>query len=175
MAALSLMDDFKQINHTNIDRRHAKILLGAISCMYDDKQKAMGITPSVLRDMSTNFTGNCRPLNEELYLNLLTLRKVSFNLFYSEDKYETKSGWTDYGDENWCHTGFRILSNPFRIIEVQFNQQKSPMFPDDPETRKYDSERPIAPLDVFRRYGLEVFRHISDLEDWNVIISSFDI
>ena len=173
MAALPLMDDFKQIDHTNIDRRHAKILLGAISCMYDDTQKAMGLTPSVLREMSKDFAGSCRPLSEELYLNLLTLKKVSFNLFYSEDKYESKSGWTDYGNEDWYHTGFQVLSNPFRIIEVQFNQKTCMMFPDDPEIRKHINNREIAPLDAFRRYGLDLFKHIADLEDWNVIISSF--
>ncbi len=141
--------------------------------MYDDKQKAMGLDPAALRNMSRIFYARCYPINEHLLGEFSKLHEVSFNFFSSEDTFETASGWTDYGDEDWEHTGFQILTNPFRIIEVRFRHYVDPIFTDDGDRIEFLSERQIAPLDAFHLYGAELFRCIADIEDWNVIIASF--
>lgn len=55
------------MSYTNMPKRHIKILLGAISSMYDDVQHRMGLDPQKLREIAEQFKSNCYQVEDDIY------------------------------------------------------------------------------------------------------------
>lgn len=166
------MTDFHTLNLNDVDMQHIKVLLGAVSCMYDDQITRHGLDPKELRKIANEkFTVDLQPLQKDEYKAVTKIRRVSFNLFRTVDTYETTDGWTDYGDEDLHHTGFR-LEYPFRIVMLEFRDLRDQFHP-HPDEVSLLGEGPISSLDAFRRFGVGLFREIAKHEDWETIIRSF--
>jgi hypothetical protein len=167
---MASIDDYKGMTYSILDRRQIKKLLGAMSNMYDRQLEKSGVDPKELRNLEGSFTSRCRPISERVYSQFRELRNISFNYFHSVDTYDVPDGWTDYGDQDWSHTGLRIES-PFRIIAVEFRQYIDPIFGED--TLTFESERQISSLEAFHMMGAGAFRKIAEVEEWEPIIRSF--
>jgi hypothetical protein len=164
------MDQYKGKNYGNLDRLLVKKLIGSMTNMYDKQLQSMGFDPKALRKLESAFMSDCKPVGEKTYQQFLELRKVSFNYFHSVDASEVPDGWTDYGDEDYSHTGLRI-EEPFRIVAVKFREYFDPVFGRRDIT--FEEEREITSMEVFCMMGTEPFRRMADLVDWETIIRSF--
>ena len=60
--------EFKGLKNQNMDRKHARLLLGAASCMYDDQLRIQGYNPSEIRQVFIpKFSRGCKPIDEKTF------------------------------------------------------------------------------------------------------------
>ena len=181
---------YQNVKLEDIDRKHAKILLGAQSRMYDKQLERLNYNPAGLREICDSvYAGACQPVSDSLYKTFAELYPCSFNLFhaypisYIQDPNDSK-----YVDTLSEYIGFFVRITPIPKIKMRRSDkynisQSLPSHSDNSLVlidiytvkiteyisgdKSYDTEYSISKkqrinlLDAFHLYGTKLFYYIT--------------